>query len=126
MAGKTKRVAKLKRAKPGPRGSAPTVVDWTALHKTAAYLERAGLAEYVEMMNHPWKSLWRHLLAGLARGVGIVIGGSLVGVVLVVALLAALKSAFHHAGGMPIVGEHMKDFIGWILDAVHQHQDAGQ
>ena len=107
---------------PALDGLIPTQVDWNALRKTAAYLEKAKLAEYVEMMNHPWKSIWLNLLAGLARGAGIVVGGSVVGVLLVVGMLAVLRYAFSHTGGMPIVGEHLKEAIGWILDAVHQHE----
>jgi hypothetical protein len=46
-------------------------------------LERAKLAEYVQLMNNPWRLLWLNFIAGLARGVGIAIGGSLlVGVLL--------------------------------------------
>jgi hypothetical protein len=40
-------------------------------------LERAKLAEYVQLMNNPWRLLWLNFIAGLARGVGIAIGGSL-------------------------------------------------
>ncbi len=107
-----------------PKLAVPDVVDWNALRKTAAFLEKAKLAEYIDMMNHPWRSIWLNFMSGLARGVGIVLGGSVVGVVLVVALLAALKSAFEHAGGMPIVGEYVRNGIGWILEVVHQQQGA--
>lgn len=49
----------------------------------AMTLERAKLAEYVQLMNNPWRLLWLNFIAGLARGVGIAIGGSLlVGVLL--------------------------------------------
>ncbi|MBT9176048.1 MAG: hypothetical protein DDT20_00350 [Firmicutes bacterium] len=43
----------------------------------AMSLERAKLADYVELMNNPWRLIWLNFLAGLARGVGIAIGGSL-------------------------------------------------
>ena len=101
--------------------SVPTVIDWNALRKTAAYLEKAKLAEYVEMMNHPWKALWMNLVAGVARGAGIVIGGSVVGVVLVVLLVSALKAAFMHAGGVPWIGDEIKSGIGWVLEVIKQH-----
>lgn len=49
----------------------------------ATSMERMKLAEYVELLNNPWRLLWVNFLAGLARGSGIAIGGSL----LVAALL---------------------------------------
>ena len=103
----------------------PTHVDWNALRKTAAYLEKAKLADYVEMMNHPWKSIWLNLMAGIARGAGIVIGGSVVGVLLVVLLVAGLKTAFQHAGGVPWIGEEVKSGIGWVLEVIKQHGGGG-
>ena len=99
----------------------PTVVDWNALRKTAAYLEKAKLADYVEMMNHPWKSIWLHFVSGMARGAGIVIGGSVIGVLLVVLMISGLKTAFLHAGGVPWIGDQVKDAIGWILEVIRQH-----
>jgi hypothetical protein len=101
--------------------ASPTGLDWNALHKTAAYLERAKLADYVEMMNHPWRSIWPNLIAGISRGAGLVIGGSVVGVLLVFLLVAGLKTAFQHAGGVPWIGEEIKSGIGWILEVIHQH-----
>jgi len=53
------------------------------IRAVAMTLERAKLAEYVQLMNNPWRLLWLNFIAGLARGVGIAIGGSLlVGVLL--------------------------------------------
>lgn len=43
----------------------------------AMSLERAKLADYVQLMNSPWRLIWLNFVAGLARGVGLAIGGSL-------------------------------------------------
>jgi hypothetical protein len=100
--------------------ASPTGLDWNALHKTAAYLEKAKLADYVEMMNHPWRSIWPNLIAGISRGAGLVIGGSIVGVLLVFLVVSGLKTAFDHVGGVPWVGEQIKEGIGWILEIIRQ------
>jgi hypothetical protein len=121
---KKSRPARPSRAR-APQGPLPELIDWKALQKTAAFLEKAKLADYMEMMNHPLRSMWLNFIAGLARGVGIVLGGSLVGVLLLVAIITGLKAALEHAGGMPFIGEYIKDGIGWILDVVH-HYDPGQ
>ena len=104
-----------------PKPYVPSAEDWSTLHKTAAYLEKAKLADYVDMMRRPWRSIWLHLVTGVARGAGIVLGGSIVGVLLVVLVIAGLKTAFQHAGGVPWVGEQVKAGIGWILEVIHQH-----
>ena len=40
-------------------------------------MERANLAEYLRLINNPWRLLWVNFLAGLARGVGMAIGGTI-------------------------------------------------
>jgi hypothetical protein len=113
-------------APPGWNGPAPTAMDWHALHKTAAFLEKARLADYVAMMNNPWKSAWLNLLAGIARGAGIVIGGSIIGAFILFGVVAGLKIALLHAGGVPWVGAEMKDAIGWVLEVIKAHGGTGK
>lgn len=43
----------------------------------AVFMERMKLAEYIELLNNPWRLFWVNFVAGLARGAGIAIGGSL-------------------------------------------------
>ncbi len=42
-------------------------------------LERMKLAEYVELLNKPWRLLYINFISGLARGLGIAVGFSLLG-----------------------------------------------
>ena len=116
---------KKKKTRPNPLAHLPTHVDWNALHQTAAILEKAKLADYMDLLSHPWRNIRVNFIAGLARGAGIVVGGTIVGALLIFTLLSGLKTAFHHAGGLPVVGEQLKEGIGWVLDAVHEHQDGG-
>ncbi|MBS3938054.1 MAG: hypothetical protein KGZ50_05740 [Peptococcaceae bacterium] len=39
--------------------------------------ERMKLAEYVALMNNPWRLFWVNFLAGMGRGLGFAFGGSL-------------------------------------------------
>jgi hypothetical protein len=108
------------------RGPVPTHVDWSALHKTAAFLEKSRLADYVALMNNPWKSAWLNLWAGLARGAGIVIGGTVIGAFIIVGVVAGLNMALKHAGGVPWIGEEVKEAIGWVLEVIKSHGGPGK
>lgn len=76
----------------------------------ALTMEKIKLAEYVELLNNPWKLLWVNLLAGLARGVGIAIGGT----VLVAILLFLLRQVA--ILNLPLIS----DFIAEIVRLVQQ------
>ncbi|MGB9790991.1 MAG: DUF5665 domain-containing protein [Thermacetogeniaceae bacterium] len=49
-------------------------------------IERMKLAEYVDLLNRPWRLLYINFISGLARGVGIAVGFSLLGALLIVIL----------------------------------------
>lgn len=99
--------------------------ELSAAEKVAAFLEKARIGEYLDLMNRPMRMMWLNFLAGIARGVGLVVGGSIVGVVLAVLVLKGLKVAFHNVGGLPMFGEQLKEFIGWVLQVVNQHKVGG-
>jgi len=102
----------------------PKDIDWNAIHQAAAYIEKARLSEWVAIMNNPRRSIWINFVAGVARGVGMVVGASLIGVVFTLFTVGMLKKAFQHAGGVPWVGVEVRDAIGFILRAVRERQAA--
>jgi hypothetical protein len=71
----------------------------------AERLERAQIAEYVQLMNSPRKLIMHNLLAGTARGVGIAIGFTLFSATIVYALrqLGALN--------LPIIGHYIAELV---------------
>lgn len=48
----------------------------------AVKMEKMKLAEYVELLDQPWRLMYINFLAGLGRGVGIAIGFTVLGAVL--------------------------------------------
>jgi hypothetical protein len=74
------------------------VTDRDAIARVARQLEQARFGEYVQLLHAPMQLLWRGLLAGIARGVGIAIGFTLFSAVIVYGLqqLGALN--------VPIIG----------------------
>lgn len=71
----------------------------------ATSMERMKLAEYVGLLNNPWRLLWVNFLAGLGRGAGIAIGGSLL-----VAFLLYLLSQIAVLN-LPLIGDFIAEIV---------------
>nr|WP_232016529.1 DUF5665 domain-containing protein [Paenibacillus baekrokdamisoli] len=85
------------------------------LDKVTVLLERSEVAEYVRLLNHPFSLIWRNVLAGLARGVGIALGFTFFAatILYILQLLGALN--------LPIVGDYIADIVRIV-----QHQLEGK
>ncbi|WP_224721918.1 DUF5665 domain-containing protein [Paenibacillus vietnamensis] len=75
------------------------------LQHIAAEMERTQMAEYVDLLNRPARLIWRNLLAGLARGVGIAVGFTFFAatILYVLRILGALN--------LPIIGDYIADIV---------------
>jgi len=71
----------------------------------ATFMERMKLAEYIELLNNPWRLFWVNFLSGLARGVGIAIGGSLL-----VAILLYLMSQIAVLN-LPLISDFIAEIV---------------
>ncbi|HZG55167.1 DUF5665 domain-containing protein [Paenibacillus sp.] len=85
------------------------------LERIANHLERAQLAEYVQLLNSPRKLIMTNLLAGAARGVGIAIGVTVFSATIVYVLrqIGALD--------LPIIGHYIAD----LVESVQAHMQGG-
>ena len=86
------------------------------ISKIASQLEHTEIAEYVQLMNSPRKLIFKNLLAGIARGVGIAIGFT----VFLVTLLYLLRGL--GALNLPIIG----DYIAEIVKIVQAQLEGGR
>lgn len=84
-------------------GSADLLRD--RIEQLSVNLEKMKLAEYVELLNNPWRLMYVNLLAGLARGVGAAIGWTLLAAVLL-AVLRVLVLA-----NLPLIGGIIADLV---------------
>lgn len=75
------------------------------IDRIAKHLERAQLADYVQLLNSPRKLIARNLIAGTARGVGIAIGFTLFSgtIVYILRQLGALD--------LPIIGHYIAELV---------------
>lgn len=63
-------------------------------------LEGSGVVEYVRYLQSPWKIFWSNLLAGIARGFGIILGMT---VVLGISLWVLAQMV-----NVPLIGEYFQ------------------
>lgn len=75
------------------------------LSKIVDDLEKTHIADYVDLLQHPFKLIWRNLLGGTARGVGIAIGFTFFAatILYVLQILGALN--------LPIIGDYIADIV---------------
>lgn len=73
--------------------------------KWAHQLEQSRIIEYTELLHHPWSLIWRNILAGTARGVGIAIGFTFFAatIIYILQILGALN--------LPIIGDYIADIV---------------
>ena len=93
-----------------------------ALDKLAIFSEKTRLADFVLLMQNPWRLMWLNFMVGLARGVGMVIGGSIFGVLFLVVTVQSLRYAFHHVGALPWIGNDLEDALQWLLAVIDKHK----
>lgn len=75
------------------------------LHQVAKDMERAQIRDYIELLNRPFRLIWRNFLSGTARGVGIALGFTVftATILYVLRLLGALN--------LPIIGDFVADLV---------------
>jgi hypothetical protein len=75
------------------------------LTKIADQLEQARIADYVSLLNRPWKLILSNFYSGIARGVGIAIGFTVFAALIVyfLRMLGALN--------LPIIGDFIADIV---------------
>ena len=76
-----------------------------SLNRIAVDMEKTRMAEYVDLLNRPISLIWRNMLAGTARGVGIAIGFTFFAATILyfLQLLGALN--------LPIIGDYIADIV---------------
>ncbi|MDI6604002.1 MAG: DUF5665 domain-containing protein [Thermoanaerobacteraceae bacterium] len=74
-------------------------------------MERMKIADYVELMQSPFRLLWLNFIGGLARGFGMAIGFTLLGAIVIYILQRAVLL------NLPVIGS----VIAHIIKIVQQN-----
>jgi len=75
------------------------------VRELAINMEKMKLAEYVELLENPYRLLYINFISGIARGLGIAIGFAILGAIIVLVLqrLAVLN--------LPVIGDFIADLV---------------
>ncbi len=73
------------------------------LETMSSAMEKASVAEFIELYHHPWRLMYLNFIGGIVRGFGLAVGFTVVGAAFLFFLgrLAALN--------LPIVGEFVAE-----------------
>ncbi len=75
------------------------------VRELAINMEKMKLAEYVDLLEKPYKLMYVNFISGIARGFGIAIGFAILGAVIVM-ILQRLVSL-----NLPIIGDFIADLV---------------
>jgi len=75
------------------------------IEELAVHLEKANVAEYVQLLLEPRRLLVLNFVAGLARGLGIAVGFTLLGALVVVLLQRVVML------NLPLIGSFIADIV---------------
>lgn len=79
------------------------------LKEVAQNMERMKLAEYVRLLENPWRLLYVNFISGVARGLGIAVGFALLGAILVIFLRQLVKL------NLPLIGGFIADVVEIVM-----------
>lgn len=68
-------------------------------------MEKMKLAEYIKLLDNPWRLMYVNFISGLARGVGIAIGFTILGAVVLyfLRILVVLN--------LPLIGDFIAEIV---------------
>ncbi|MGI6285405.1 DUF5665 domain-containing protein [Neomoorella humiferrea] len=83
------------------------------IEQLMAAMEKASLAEWVELYRRPWRLLILNFAAGVARGLGIAVGFAILGaiVVYIVRELALLN--------LPVIGKLIAEIVRMVQQEIY-------
>lgn len=71
----------------------------------ALNMEKMKLAEYVDLLEHPWRLLYINFISGLARGFGIAVGFAILGAIIIFILQRLVTL------NLPVIGGFIADIV---------------
>lgn len=74
----------------------------------AVSMEKMKLAEYIKLLDNPWRLMYVNFIAGLARGVGVAVGFTILGAVVLYFLRILVM------WNLPLVGDFIADIVRMV------------
>ena len=84
--------------------------------KLGEAMERARIDEYTSMLTRPWRFFFINFLAGIFRGVGLVIGMTIVAAIVFYILAKVLVSMVD----LPLIGNYIAEISAFVNQYIEQ------
>ncbi|WXJ94437.1 hypothetical protein MCACP_09100 [Neomoorella carbonis] len=83
------------------------------MQQLTAAIEKASIAEWIEIYRRPWRLLYLNFAAGVARGLGIAVGFTILGaiVIYIIRELALLN--------LPVIGKLIAEIVRMVQQEVY-------
>lgn len=83
-------------------------------HEILNKIKGSGLTEFISYLHSPWRIMWSNFLAGVAKGLGIIVGMTLV--------FGALIWMLTYMVDFPLIGEYAQEVINELRKFNEQTQ----
>jgi hypothetical protein len=78
------------------------------IKELAVAIEKMKLAEYVRLLEQPWRLMYINFIAGIARGLGIAVGFTILGTILIYVLRYLVTA------NLPGIGKFIADIVRMV------------
>ncbi len=79
-------------------------------------IENTGLEEFTDFIRKPWKMIWPNLIAGITRGLGMLIGATIV--------IAFISWMLAKMIDLPLIGESLEPYIEKVQSEFDKYKEA--
>ena len=78
------------------------------IDELAINMEKMKLAEYVNLLNRPWRLLYINFISGLARGLGTAVGFAILGAIMLLVLQHLVRL------NLPVIGSFIAEIVAIV------------
>lgn len=78
------------------------------IDELAINMEKMKLAEYVNLLNRPWRLLYINFISGLARGLGTAVGFAILGAIMLLVLQHLVRL------NLPVIGGFIAEIVAIV------------
>lgn len=78
------------------------------IDELAISMEKMKLAEYVNLLNRPWRLLYINFISGLARGLGTAVGFAILGAIMLLVLQHLVRL------NLPVIGGFIAEIVAIV------------
>lgn len=78
------------------------------ISELALNMEKMKLAEYVDLLNKPWRLLYINFISGLARGLGMAVGFAILGAIMILVLQHLVRL------NLPLIGGFIAEIVAIV------------